>query len=200
MSKPKTARAAKPQKTKAKPKGSEKRTAAQVSDQQREMHYNQLLPRLLRAEAEKADITTEIKNILDEGVAKGIPKKALKYGLELKKDKGIADAKSEREIENCVARWMGLGKQLDLFDGAEIAAQRHFEDGRIAALNDMAAKPPEHLNPNSKDYQTWLDGHAAGRITLNLDRANKFKTQDGTLPPGEAASNVIDTLADRKAA
>lgn len=186
-------------KTKSKKPPKVKLTPEVVSDQQREMYFKQFLGKLISAEADKADITTEIKTILEDAKARGVPAKALKFAMKLKKEKGVAEAKADRELENTVARWLGHGKQLDLFKGDEIVAQRHFEDGRSAGILDQPARPPEHLN--NKDAQIWLDGHSAGRTTLNLERAAKFRTQDeGTLPLGEAASNVIDTLADRKAA
>ena len=117
----------------------------------------------------------------------GIPKQDIQLAIRLESEEGIEAAKNDLERTNRIARWLGVSKQLDLFGDKETTAQRHFEDGRRAALDDQPPKPPSHLA--NKDASTWLEGHAAGRTSLNESRI----TQMG--PLGEAAAKVADNIS-----
>jgi flagellar hook-associated protein FlgK len=191
----KSARASKPkpERKKANGKGTKpaKPTGEVLSDQQRQAllfsHKRKLVP-LLAAEANaKAAVTKAYELAKKEGV----PKKEIKLAIQLDTEEGIETAKKDLESFNRIARWLGVGKQLSLFGDAETQAQRHFEDGRRAALNDEPAKPPAHLH--QKDAQSWLEGHAAGRLTLNTDRVLKM-TPNGQMSLGEAAAGVVGKL------
>lgn len=173
-------------KDKAKPKAAKapKPTVEQLSDQQRQAllfsHARKLKP-LLAVETEaKAAVTKAFELAKKEGVLK----KEIKLKLSLETEEGIDAAKAELERTNRVARWMGVGKQLELFGGKETVAERHYEDGRRAALDDRPASPPAHLA--QKDADVWLSGHAAGRTSLNTERAST-----GFKPLSEVVSDLI---------
>lgn len=168
--------------------GHTKPTAEQQSDQQRQAllfsHKRKIVPLL---EAEKA-AKAAVQKAYEFAKAEGVPKKEIKLLIQLGSEEGIEAIKNEVERTHRIARWLGIGKQLDLFGEKETLSQRHFEDGRRAALNDQPAKPPLHLV--SKDQQTWLEGHAAGRQTLNTQRI-----QTGFKTLGEAAGGVVPERA-----
>ena len=177
MAKGKTAKTAKAgnAKRKAKAPAKPKPTVKQLSDQQRQallfQHKRKLAPLLSAESAAKAAVTKAYELAKKEG----IPKSEILLALRLESEAGIEKVKAEVERTSRIARWLGVGKQLDLFGSAEkqIAAERHYEDGRRAALNDEPPKPPGHLGV--KDADTWLSGHAAGRKTLNTERAQGFQ-------------------------
>jgi len=171
-----------------------KPTAEQLSDQQRQAllfaRKRKLKPLLEDEKQAKAAVTKQYELAKKEG----IPKKDLKLAIALESEDGIEAAKLDIERTNRIARWMGVGKQLELFSGKEIAAERHYEDGRRAALDDQPARAPMHLA--QKDAQHWLEGHATGRTALNAMRATQFKALAGVaVPVGEAASKVVDQIA-----
>jgi hypothetical protein len=170
-----------------------KPTAEQLSDQQRQAltfaHRRKLKPLLAAEKAAKADVTKAYELAKKEG----IPKKDLELAVRLETEEGIEAEKLEIERRHRMARWLGLGKQLELFDGKEIAAERNYEDGRRAGLDDFPARPPSHLN--QKDAQHWLEGHATGRTALNAMRATGFKAPGEAVPVGEAAAHVVDSIA-----
>jgi hypothetical protein len=63
------------------------------------------------------------------------------------------------------------------------------------ALSDQPPKPPAHLG--NKDASTWLEGHAAGRTSLNASRAQGFRSGElGSESLGDAAANVVAGLAN----
>ena len=163
-----------------------KPTAEQLSDQQRQtlmFSYKRKLKPLLAAEKEAK---TDVSQTFEQAKKEGIPKKEILLAIQLESDEGIEKMKAEVERTHRIARWLGVGKQLDLFGAAEkqVSAERNFEDGRIAALNDLPAKPPGHLSQQAAD--TWLQGHAAGRTSLNTERASS-----GFKPLSEVVSDLI---------
>ena len=171
-----------------------KPTAEQLSDQQQQalmFSYKRKLKPLLAAEKEaKAAVTKQYELAKKEGITK----KELELAIALETEEGIEKEKRELANKHRIARWMGVGKQLELFDGKEIHAERIFEDGRRAGLDDWPARPPAHLG--QKDQQTWLEGHATGRTALNAMRATKFKALAGdAVPVGEAAAKVVEQVA-----
>lgn len=186
MRKTKNGKVVKKDTAKAKPRAAKpKPSAEQLSDQQRQTllfsHARKLKP-LLAIEAEaKAAVT----KAFELGKKEGVTKKEIKLKLSLETEEGIEAAKAELERTNRVARWMGVAKQLELFGGKETVAERHYEDGRRAALDDKPASPPNHLA--QKDSQVWLDGHAAGRTALNTERASS-----GFRPLGDASADLAE--------
>ena len=186
MAKPKNMKAkggkAKPDAKQRKKK--DKPTIEQLSDQQRQAlmfsHKRKLVPLLEAEKLAKGAVTKAWEAAKKEG----IPKKDIQLAIRLESEEGIETVKLDVERTNRVARWLGVAKQLDMFGEKETVAQRHYEDGRRAALNDLPAKPPAHLA--GKDAQTWLEGHAAGRTALNTERAS-----GGFKPLGEVVSALV---------
>lgn len=188
MAKPKT-RAQKPKpERKKKASGTSKPTAEQLSDQQRQAllfaHKRKIVPLL---EAEK-NAKTAVTQAFELAKKEGIPKKDIKLAIQLETEEGIEAAKNDLERTNRIARWLGVGKQLEMFGDKETVRQRHYEDGRRAALNDQPASPPGHLAQH--DAQVWLEGHSAGRNTLNETRV-----RDGFRSLGDAAAGLADQAA-----
>lgn len=182
----------KPAKTASKPdrkkKGqkTQKPTPEALSDQQRQAlmfsHRRKLVPLL---EAEK-EAKAAVKKAYELAKNEGVSKKDLKLAMQLESEEGIEAAKNDLERTNRIARWLGVAKQLDLFGDKETRAQRHFEDGRRAALNDLPRSPPSHLD--TKDANIWLEGHSAGRTSLNESRIRDMG------PLGDAAGKVVGRI------
>jgi hypothetical protein len=189
MAKSSRKKAAKPAAKPVKGKKSQraKPTPEALSDQQRQTllfnHRRKLKP-LLDAEAQAK---AAVKKAYELAKKEGIPKQDIQLAIRLESDEGIEAAKNDLERTNRIARWLGVSKQLDLFGDKETTAQRHFEDGRRAALDDQPAKPPSHLG--TKDANTWHEGHAAGRTSLNESRIR------GMAPLSEAADKVVDNVS-----
>lgn len=166
-------------KSKAKTKAKAKPTAEALSDQQRQallfQHKRKIVPLLEDEKEAKAAVAKAYELAKKEG----IPKKEVELAIKLASEDGIEAIKVEVERTHRIARWMGIGKQLDLFGDKETLSQRHFEDGRRAALDDQPAKPPAHLA--TKDANTWLNGHAAGQKMVNNTRAEGFKPLSDTV-------------------
>ncbi len=152
----------------------EKPTAEQLSDQEKQVlffkHKNKLASSRRRAKAAADEFR------IDKEAAKkdGFPYKEFEVAFQMEED--IDKTKVAVERTHRVARWLGVGRQLDLFSTASTPtnAERHFEDGRISALNDQPAKPPSHLA--QKDAQHWLEGHGAGRVARNQQLSAGFRS------------------------
>ena len=170
-----------------------KPSAAVLSDQDRQAllfkHARTIKPLL----AEKKEAADAVTKAFELAKSEGITRKDIELKILLESGEGIEKAKVEAERMQRVVRWMGLGKQIEMFSDHETVAQRHFEDGRRAALDDRPAKPPEHLS--QKDAQTWLQGHESGRTTLNTQRI-----QTGFKLPEEPATGELAPLSDAAAA
>lgn len=177
--------AAKPERKKRGQKA-QKPTPEALSDQQRQAllfnHRRKLTP-LLEAESQAK---AAVKKAYELAKKEGIPKQDLKLAMQLETDEGIEAAKNDLERTNRIARWLGVAKQLDLFGDKETQVQRHFEDGRRAALNDQPARPPGHLG--TKDAGTWLEGHSAGRTSLNESRIRDMA------PLGDTVGKVVGRI------
>lgn len=165
-------------------KGRQKPTPEALSDQQRQALLFSYKRKLMPALETEKEAKAAVNKLFELAKKEGIPKKDIKLAIQLESDEGIEGAKSDLERINRVARWLGVGKQLDLFGEKETLAEHHYEDGRRAALNDLPATPPSHLA--GKDAQTWLEGHAAGRTALNTERAQGFK------PLSETVTDLMD--------
>jgi hypothetical protein len=166
-----TKAAAKPKPTKAK---KEKKTVEQLTDDQRKallfQHKRKIAP-LIEA---KKDATTALSKAFAFAADEGIPKVEIEMAILLETPEGEEKLKKRTEATLRVAHWVGvkLGSQLDLF-GKTSNAERIFQMGQRAAFNDEPAKPPAYLS--QKDAQHWLEGHADGRCTLNVQRSAGFK-------------------------
>lgn len=197
----------KPERKKKNGKGSlPKPSAAQISDQDRQAllfsHAKKLKP-LLAAKKEAADAVTAAFELAK---AEGVTRKDIMLKIDLETQEGVIKLNDELKRIQCVARWSGIGEQLDMFANKvakETARQRHYEDGRRAALNDQPATAPDHLH--QQDLQAWLEGHTAGRNTLNAQRVTFGIRAPGDggapemMPLGEAAAAATSHLGTEPA-
>lgn len=164
----------------------EKQTIEKLSDQERQKilfaHKRKLVPLLLAEKEAKGAVTKAYELAKKEGV----PKIELRIAIALQTDDGSDTYGKEIERIARVARWMNvpLGAQLDMF-GADKRkpAEKYFEDGRIAALDDQSRKPPSHIAQNMTDH--WFEGYDVGRKAMNTERAQGFKTL------GDVAKSLI---------
>lgn len=172
-----------------------RKTAEQLSDDQRMAllfsHKRKLVPLLAAEASAKAAVTKAFEFAKKEG----IPKKEIKLAIALETDEGKQAARNDYEAQRRIARWMGvrLGASKDMF------AEQYFDDGKRAALDDQARKPPKHLAV--KDADKWMAGYDEGRQALNVSRATGgFKTlgeaAEGVLPlaPANGGAEAVDSL------
>lgn len=185
-----TTRAKKPEKQKAKTKSNgngmhkPKPTAEQLGEQDLQrlffQHKRKLKPLLLAEATAKAAVTKAYEIAKKEGITK----KELQLAIAMETDEGEEKIGAEVARTLRVARWMGikLGTQLEMF-GKDDPAEKDFEDGRRAALDDQPRKPPNHLSNAAQER--WMSGHAAGTKQMNESREEGFK------PLGDVARGIV---------
>lgn len=162
-----------------------KKTVEAVTDEQRQAKHFQHLKDYERDLTLKKSADARLKATEERIKKEGGVVKMIKLAVALKTEEGELAFQTRIAQEAEIARWHGVGIQLDLFGKQKKSvAEKHFEDGKRAALNDDPAKPPEYLG--QKEAQHWLSGHAEGRKTLNVDRATT-----GFKPIGEVATDLI---------
>lgn len=75
--------------------------------------------------------------------------------------KGEAKVTAEVKDRLQVARWIGhaMGNQLDMFEQPDRtpSADKAYENGRIASMQNQPRKPPH--DPSTEQYRTWTDGY-----------------------------------------
>lgn len=168
-----------------------RKTAEKLSDEQSKIlmfnHKNKLRPLLDREKDAKAAVSKAYKLAEKEGVSK----KMLKKSFELDTKEGRDAAGAEYAMTRMVFRWMRvkLGSQMDMFKD-ETPAERHFQDGKTAAQEDLPAKAPSELS--QEDQQHWLAGHAEGRTSLNVQRGT-----DGFKQMGTVVADSLNSLAEK---
>lgn len=100
----------------------------------------------------------------------------------------------ERQIR--VAKWLNapMGFQLDLLDqDRRPSGDKAFEEGKIAGLKGLAAKPPH--DPSVPQHKRWMEGFHEGQIVL----AKKFKpvvktdVPEGSKPKDEKGQEQAKT-------
>lgn len=169
-----------------------KPTAEELSDQQRQtllfQHRRKVKPLL----AAKKFADSALQKAYELAKKEGITRQEIELAIKLETDEGTEAVKSKVEQMMRVARWIGskIGSQLDLFP-AGTKAEQAYDDGKRAALDDQACRPPEHLSQASA--QQWITGHGAGRAQLNELRAQGFR------PLGDVVSDLATTGTEPEA-
>jgi hypothetical protein len=157
-----------------------KPTAAELSDTERQrlllQHKRKLKPLLLAESAAK----DAVRKLYELAKKEGVTKKELEIALLLETDEGTEKVKLQMQRFLDVDRWMGkeIGTQLDMFP-KQSTAEKNFDNGKRAALNDEPARPPSTLSQDGQ--QQWLAGHAEGRTALNTARAEGFRPLGDTI-------------------
>jgi hypothetical protein len=203
VSKPKTARAAKPQKTaKSTPKtrgkktAPEKPTAEKLSDMDRQrllMDHKRRIKPLLEA-CKEAD--SDKRDGFELAKSEGITKKMIEMAILLETEEGQKKVLGQFQWMIDVDRWSGktVGTQLELFD-KQSPKEAAFEQGRIAALNNEARRAPTHLS--DANQQNWMEGWGSGMAQVNKSRNDSLA---GMTKLGEAANAAVDDLAEHREA
>lgn len=167
-----------------------KPTIEQLSDQQQQnlllAHRRKLKPLLEAEKQAKAAVTKAYELAKKEGVPKYELKLAIFY------DTPEGEEKQKRQIDSDVkvARWLGLslGSQLDMFGtDKRKPAEKYYEDGRIAALDDQPRKPPSHIAQTMTVH--WFEGYDVGRKAMNTERAAGFR------PIGDVVDSLVENAA-----
>lgn len=188
----KTARAGKPQKSKARSKAkpqavSAKPTAEQLSDMDRQrllMDHKRRIKPLIAAAKEAA---SDLREAYELAKAEGVPKKQIEMAILLETEEGRTKVLGTFQSMIDVDRWMGksIGTQLDMFD-KQSPKEAAFEQGRIAALNNEPRRAPTHLSDANATH--WMEGHQSGTAQVNKSRndaLNGFKPLGSVVPIGD---------------
>jgi hypothetical protein len=171
-------------KTRTERKPREKKTVEAVNDEQRQAIHFRHVKEYERDLVLKNNADSRLKATAERIKKEGGVIKMIKLAIAFNTEEGERAFQMRIAQEAEVARWHGVGVQLDLFGKQkQTPAEKHFEDGKRAALNDQPAKPPEYLS--QRDAEHWLNGHTEGRKALNVERAQGFK------PLGEIAGGLV---------
>lgn len=171
-------------KSSAKPKP----TVEQLNDDERRRllfaHKRKLKPLLESEKEAKAAVIAAF----EAAKSQGIPKKELKLAISLETPDGEEALRLDLERSVRIARWTGAGVQLDMFGVPKMKpAEKYFEDGKRARLDDQARKPPSHLS--TTDHKHWFEGYDSVAAAKNTERAREFQK------PSDAAEKVLPLMA-----
>lgn len=136
----------------------------QLTDDQRAALLLQACAKVEAQQAKAAEITANIRNIRKTAKADGISPAELNYALHLRKvDPDEASALFRQQMQ--IAKWLNhpIGKQAELFDADRTPIEdRAFEEGKVAGLEGLNAKPPYDAVAGQK----WMEGWHAGQSVL----------------------------------
>lgn len=183
----------KPEKSKAKPKKNgkvrTKRTAAELTSEQRQVLMLSHVSAVERCQEALVQPTAKLKAAYALADKEGFPKKQIDFAISLKTEEGIERAKAARASQDfaAVALNVPLGTQHDMGFPKQTAKEKAFADGRVAGASDLPGKPPKDLPTNM--HQAWLAGFAEARTKLNVQRA-----ESGFKPLGSSAKGVANKL------
>jgi hypothetical protein len=151
---------------------------SKLTDEQRTALLLQACKQIEAKQTEMATINAAIRNLRKTAKADGISPAELNFALHLRKaDPDEATALFRQQVQ--IAKWLShpIGKQAELFDADRTPIEdRAFEEGKIAGLEGLTAKPPYDAVAGQK----WMDGWHAGQAVL----AGGIKTgRRGAGPP-----------------
>lgn len=136
-----------------------------TEEQRQALHLNSHVPAYEKALEAKKAADAALKNVAKLIKAEGGSVAAVKLTIELRSPEGeeAFRARIEREIE--VARWNGVGVQVDLFADEMVPSEdRAYEAGKRAGMAGEPRQPPH--DPSVPQHHRWLDGHADGQKVL----------------------------------
>lgn len=170
-----------------------KKTAEQLSDEDRQRlllnHKRRIKPLLAIEKQAKDDVSAAYEKARKEGVTK----KDIELAIKLETEEGRVAVTTALQRMLDIDRWTGkaVGTQLELF-AKEKPAERIFEEGRRAALEEQPRVPPSHYN--DRDQRTWIEGHAQGVHQMNRARQaalDGMAADGGAKPIGEVVNRIV---------
>lgn len=174
-----------------------KKTAEQLSDEDRQrllLHHKRKLRSLLAAEKEAKGAVSKAYELAKK---EGVTKKDIELAFKLETEEGQQAVMRDMQRMLDIDRWTGksVGTQLELF-AKEKPAERIFEEGRRAALEERPRIAPTHLS--QRDQQNWLDGHVMGIEQINRARQSALDGLKGdgeAKPIGEVVNRIMPEAA-----
>lgn len=145
------------------------------------------------AEAKVKLAQKDVKDLYAEAKRDKFKVREVKHALRMRTEDGLESIRAEREEQQRIERWekVVVGTQAEMFDVSSV--DRVYLDGERAAFSELPRKPPAEVHV--KDHPRWYRGFDNGRQILNCDRAKNFKPLEDTKTLGEAAADVVDSLA-----
>ena len=118
--------------------------------------------------------------------AAGVPWKDILFWISLDDEEKREAIVSERERQNRIARYrnLPLGAQMDMGFEKQTAADRAWDQGHAAAMNDQPCKPPAELS--QAGAQSWMSGWHVGHDKLTEKRGEGFK------PLGAVVGDIVE--------
>jgi hypothetical protein len=149
------------------------------------------LPKIAELKAKLNTANANLRNAYKQAKADGFLKKDFDVAFEIQGAEGEKAKKAAIARELTIAKWLGcdLGAQLDLFmqDARVPAADRAFEEGQTASMQNKAAKPP--YDPSTEQYRRYMAGFHEHQATL----------AKGIKPLNPAVAQDVRDTAENKA-
>lgn len=157
--KPKTAKVKKPATAKKGPKVKATKFNSPVNEEDRALFLNHL-PKIADLKAKLATANSNLRNSYKTAKSDGFLKEDFETAFQIQGADGEKARKAAIARQLTIAKWLGcdLGAQLDLFveDERVPAADRAFEEGKVDAMSNKAAKPS--YDPGTEQARQYLEG------------------------------------------
>lgn len=138
------------------------------TDQEAKALFLRALPKIADLKAKLNTANANLRNAYKAAKADGFLKKDFDVAFEIQGAEGEKAKKAAIARELTIAKWLGcdLGVQLDLFlEPTRVpAADRAFEEGQAASMQNKAAKPP--YDPSTEQYRKYMAGFHEHQATL----------------------------------
>lgn len=163
VEKPKTAKVKKPAAAKKGPKVKATKFNSPVNEEDRALFLNHL-PKIADLKAKLNTANANLRNAYKTAKADGFLKEDFETAFQIQGADGEKARKAAIARQLTIAKWLGcdLGAQLDLFveDERVPAEDRAFEEGKVDAMSNKAAKPS--YDPSTPQHARYMEGfHAA---------------------------------------
>jgi hypothetical protein len=163
VKKPKTVKT--PKKTRA--ASAPTRFNSPVNEEDRALFLNHL-PKIADLKAKLNTANSNLRNAYKTAKADGFLKADFETAFQIQEAEGEKAKKAAIARDLTIAKWLGcdLGTQLDLFvqDERVPLAERAYEEGKIASMQNQAAVPS--YDPSTEGYREYMRGFHDHQATL----------------------------------
>lgn len=144
-----------------------------LTEEQRQALHWQHLKSYERALKLKKDADAAFKNACKIIKADGGNVNAIKLTISLQTPEGESAFRARMEMEAEVAKWNGVGVQVDMFsDERQPSVDKARADGKRAGLKGETAKPPHA--PETEQFRQWMEGYYEGQSVLTSEGFKKL--------------------------
>lgn len=215
--KPKTTKGKKPDEPKQAepaPAAAKRPNTTDADEENRKLFLNVHLPKIKQLRDRLATANSNLRNAYKTAKAEGsFTKTDFDTAIEMEDAEKEARAKARIARTLVIARYMGsaMGAQLDLFlePDRTPAADRAFDEGKMAAMKGETAKPP--YDPSTEQHRKFMEGYhsvSEQRVKEGIKplskkeqkaAAEKEAADDDKATKAQKAANQAQRAADEKA-